>query len=247
MIDLSNRVGPGYATRRLDQIIGIAAHHTVSGGQFYGADNPDLTEEDEVNHVLMINIYHLSLLYGGIAYTVLIFGSGRRYDMGPLTQVRAGVAHKNYVIASFAFVGNFTDRLPTEAALASGRQTVAEWRAELGRDVPVKGHRDWAVEGWATACPGERWQEWIGRLEPEEDDMGMTAEDMVRVQAWVLQHSGVRTLLRGSAPTVYIVGPGGKGKRPFPGGAASFVAVDFRWEDVINVPDAVINAIPNAS
>jgi len=69
---------------------------------------------------------------------------------------------------------------------------------------------------------------------------GMTDAD----RAWVIQFSGGIKLIKGGAPTVYVVDH--RGKRPFPGGPTEFVKVGFDWDDVIRLPDTVIGAIPNA-
>ena len=94
--------------------------------------------------------------------------SGRGYICGSIIQQRAGVASRNHEILSFAFVGNLQNDLPTPAAMETARALVQKWRWELERRVPVKGHRDWALPGHGTACPGNRWQEWV----PELDNIG---------------------------------------------------------------------------
>jgi len=86
-------------------------------------------------------------------------------------------------------------------------------------------------------CPGPTWPR--ARLLADLED-AMTDAD----RAWVIQFSGGIKLIKGGAPTVYVVDH--RGKRPFPGGPTEFVKVGFDWDDVIRLTDTVIGAIPNA-
>jgi hypothetical protein len=67
-------------------------------------------------------------------------------------------------------------------------------------------------------------------------------------KAWVLQFSGGQKLVQGSGVDVYVVRNDGKRIFPVQGtaGPAAFKAVGFHWEEVIHIPDDVLNAIPNA-
>ena len=166
MIDFSSQVGPGYGTRSLDGLIGIAVHHTAS-------PNKAWTLAEEEAHIRAIDADHSTSLkpWGGIGYSALIFPSGNIYTMGPLTQTRAGVTHRNAELASFAFVGNFTSEQPTPEALDAGYELIDEWWQVLGQEMPVKGHRDWATADAPTACPGDTWREWILAIVAEEEPM----------------------------------------------------------------------------
>ena len=180
MIDFSSQVLPGYGTRSLDGLIGIAVHHTVS-------PNKAWTLAEEEAHIRAIDADHSSSQkpWGGIGYSALIFPSGNIYTMGPLTQKRAGVTHRNAELASFAFVGNFTSERPTLEALDAGYELIDEWWQVLGQEMPVKGHRDWATADAPTACPGDTWREWILAIVAEEEPMPekiYTQEDVDNMQ-----------------------------------------------------------------
>lgn len=181
--DLSHLVGSGYDVRQIDDIIGIAAHHTVS---FYMVDNP--TVEDEINHVLFIDKFHSTppRNWGGAGYTALVFMSGRGYICGPITQVRAGVAHMNYKVLSFAFVDRLMGRLPTPEAMETAKALISKWRWELSRNVPVKGHRDWALPSDPTTCPGDTWQEWVPELDKIQGvEMAKNAKAWYEWRRWI--------------------------------------------------------------
>ena len=50
--------GGGRFTLDPNAVIGIAIHHSVSGGQFF--TNPALDQDDELSHLIMIDRYHAS-------------------------------------------------------------------------------------------------------------------------------------------------------------------------------------------
>ena len=168
LIDVSFSVGPGYATRSLAGIVGIGIHHCTAPNMT--VHEMDTIAEEEA-HIKALDAYHQQQFdAGGFGYSAAIFPSGRAYSMGPLTQVRAGIAKRNYEIASFVLMGNFMTERPTSEAIASARELVVVWRRQLGRQAPVKGHREWALSGYGTACPGDTWQEWIPELEEQVPD-----------------------------------------------------------------------------
>jgi hypothetical protein len=103
--------------------------------------------------------------WSGIGYSYLIYPNGAVRYVGSLETSRANVADHNDEVAGIAFVGTFTDAVPTDAALASGARLVKALRAFLGRRVPVVPHRHFG----GTICPGNRWQEWLGVLDDEPE------------------------------------------------------------------------------
>jgi N-acetyl-anhydromuramyl-L-alanine amidase AmpD len=88
-------------------------------------------------------------------------------------------------------------------------------------------------------CPGPTWPRERLLADLKGEDV-MTDAD----RAWVIQFSGGIKLVKGGAPTVYVVDH--RGKRPFPGGPTEFLKVGFDWDNVIRLTDTVIGAIPNA-
>ena len=153
-IDYSASVGPGYRTRTLEQIVGLALHHTAS-------TNRPWTAAQERAHIRAIDQQHRNNDWGGIGYSALIFPSGRTYTFGPLTQQRAGIYGLNHKLLSFALVGNFQTRLPTRKQWRAATHLVLYYYQLLGRTLPVQGHRDWALAGHGTACPGNTWKRWV--------------------------------------------------------------------------------------
>jgi len=165
MIDVRDQITNGYSGRyTLDpaKVIGIAIHHTVSGGDFAGAVLND--PEAELAHLKAIDVYHLAQGWGGFGYHLVIFSSGRLYYCGAITGARAHVASRNNELIGVAFVGNFTDRQPTWEAVLAGREAIAFIRQTYG-PIPFHGHGYWALPASPTACPGDTWPQWSPDLQ----------------------------------------------------------------------------------
>lgn len=96
---------------------------------------------------------------------------------GHLKQQRACVANLNDRVFCVAAAGNFQVMDPTEGYLQALAWCVAVTRAALGREVPVVGHGSFPGQG-GTACPGERLNAVIGRIEELVADCEVTAGDV---------------------------------------------------------------------
>jgi hypothetical protein len=162
-------------------VIGIAVHHSVSGLQFFTA--AEMTPEDELNHIRMIDTYHASQGWGGFGYHLAAFPSGRLYLCGDLDGARAHVASRNNVLKGIVFIGDFTARDPGPAQLQAGAEAVALVRVAAGAPLPIAGHRTWALPAYPTSCPGDRLAARLNELEstPEEDpEMVMVIDEDTR-------------------------------------------------------------------
>lgn len=172
MIDLRSRIPSGYTGRftipNLDEVEGIAVHHSVSGGD-WGWLAHDRTQKEEVNHLLAIDRWHSppNNNWGGFGYHVAAFASGRVYLAGSLNTARAHVASLNKRFIGLVLIGDFTDAVPLESHLEAAREGVAFIRDFYGRALPLAPHRMIRLQN--TTCPGNRWREWMPLLEKEED------------------------------------------------------------------------------
>lgn len=162
-------------------IIGKAAHHSVSGGTFFMAGQT--TAQDEINHIRMIDAYHVSIDFGGFAYHTCAFPSGRAYQTGDFDGARAHIWGRNHELLGWVLIGDYQEQLPSGGGMAAAAECERAFDAYLGRQVPLKGHIDWALAGHGTACPG-RVRERLTTIRnlAKEDDM-LTPED----KAWLLQ------------------------------------------------------------
>src|SRR3989442_4543210 len=168
----------GAGRSRLDTaaVIGIAIHHSVSGGQFFMSSAP--SQDEELSHLLMIDQYHASLGWAGCAYHMPAFPSGRFYLCGSLTGARAHVASRNNELVGQVLIGNFMDTPPPASQLFAAADGVAYMRRTYpGR--PIQPHRNWALPAYPTSCPGDTWAAWLPALEapPAQQEDDLTPEE----------------------------------------------------------------------
>lgn len=184
MIDLRSRIPSGHTGRfaipNLDEVEGIAVHHSVSGWVWnpltqwstcHWNDAVDIPSGLEVAHLLAIDRWHSppNNDWGGFGYHVAAFASGRVYLVGSLNTVRAHVASLNKRFMGLVLIGDLTDAVPLESHLEAAKEGMAFIRTFYGRALPPAPHRTIRLQN--TTCPGDRWQEWMPLLEKEEADM----------------------------------------------------------------------------
>ena len=148
----------------LKRVDAIAIHHTVT---FFLS--PSATVAEERAHISMIHVYHKSKGWGGFAYHLISFPSGRVYLVVRLTQWGTHVKGENDHLDAIVVAGDFTDRVPVLAQQEGVAEGIRLIYATLGREVSIRPHRAWG----GTACPGNAWQSWVPGLTAlvEEDDM----------------------------------------------------------------------------
>lgn len=141
IMDLRATLNGAYKTRPLSAITTCVIHHTAA--------DIDSTPEQ-------IADYHVnSRGYPGIAYHLLVNREGRVYYCGDLRTIRYHAGEHNPTTVGIVLTGDFTKYYPLPSQLAGARKAIAFVQQQLGRTVPVVGHRD--LLGMATECPGNSW------------------------------------------------------------------------------------------
>lgn len=104
----------------------------------------------------------------GIGYHFLAHQDGRLEYVGDLATVRYHVGLINGESIGICLAGNFNREKPPQPQLMRVNMLVSGLWRELGRYVPVLGHRDvWQLTGYGfTECPGDTWAEWRARVIP---------------------------------------------------------------------------------
>lgn len=156
-------------------IIGKAAHHS---GAFYMAG--ETTEQDEINHIRMIDLYHVSRGFGGFGYHCAAFPSGRAYQTGDFDGGRAHVWGRNDELPGWVLIGDYSDELPSAGGLTAAAECERALDDYMGREVPLKGHRDWALPGHGTTCPG-RVRERLSTIRQLAKEDDMTPEEVKQI------------------------------------------------------------------
>lgn len=146
----------GYRRRDLSRIQRISVHHSVT--------REPLAKEDELALLREIGAFHVNVRgWPGYAYHFTVAPSGRPYYTGDMATTRYIVGDDNPYNVGICLLGNFTDTVPTDAALWTLKLLIGEIGFSLGRDIPYYGHRDTpGVE--ATACPGATYDQWLYAL-----------------------------------------------------------------------------------
>lgn len=184
-------------------VIGIAVHHSVT---WLGAEaRVGATQGDELAHIREIDAYHVSQGWGGFGYHIAVFPSGRVYLCGDLDGARAHVASRNHELRGIVLIGDFSQEDPTQLQLRGAVIGIAGVRVAAGRDLPVAGHRTWALPQYPTSCPGDRLAARVQELNliGEEDDMPEETVDKIHAIVRYLLGPGdnwiVATVLRAQA------------------------------------------------
>ena len=90
----------------------------------------------------------------GIGYHFLIYPHKVRY-VGSLDTERANVWGRNAEVIGISLVGDFQTQAPADSTLDLCKRLCNVLDAYLARQLPRVGHRDVALPGHGTACPGE--------------------------------------------------------------------------------------------
>lgn len=174
--------------------IGIGVHHSVGNSAVQD-------EAGERATIRAIDLQHVGQGFGGFGYHYIVFPSGRAYFCGG--GQRAHVAGRNHELIGVVLSGTFTAVQPTEAAMSGLREVLLHLRAEW--DIPVKGHREWALPGEGTACPGvvvpRDWEAFLAPPAPPPMPDG-----------WVASHNQV-LCFNGNGDVVVAIGDW-EGERP---------------------------------
>lgn len=138
-----------YERRKLSDIQWIAIHHS--------AVDIDSTS-------LSIAEYHISLGWPSCGYHMCVHWGGIVDWCNDLETVSYHVSGRNRECIGICIPGGWSRVQPPEQAVIAARNTVRWIRAQLGREVPVVGHREIALPGRGTSCPGDTWPLWKPRI-----------------------------------------------------------------------------------
>ncbi len=131
----------------------LVVHHTATAG-------------DVTAHA--IARYHVAnLAWPGIGYHLLVHQDGSIDYVGDILQVRYNVASLNPQVIGVCLPGDFTNRPPGRLQLEAARDLLANLQFALGWAVPIAGHREIALPGYGTSCPGDTFLKgprWKGRI-----------------------------------------------------------------------------------
>ena len=104
--------------------------------------------------------YHIGLGWPGCGYHFVVRWDGTIEQANDLAYMSYNVASRNREVAGICLPGDYTHKIPRQLQLEAAIKLV-KWllKASLpGRK--VVGHRDIALPGHETECPGNQWPIW---------------------------------------------------------------------------------------
>ena len=162
--------------RSLDGVNYQVIHHTGNG----------TTPQTYSNTIARYHVENNG--WPAIGYHFLIYAHKVRY-VGSLDTARSNVWGRNAEVIGISLVGNYADEAPASSALALCKQLCDALDRYLGRAVPRVGHRDVALPGHETSCPGDSAygpDGWLQAIQPDEGVPPDSAE-IQRLKARVIE------------------------------------------------------------
>ena len=146
--------------RRIIDLLGIAVHHDgvimAPGDRNYDG----VTLDEDLGRLQAIYQRGLDMGWGGFPYHLVVSPNGRVFYTQDIMHFGAHVARRNHQLVGVAFMGNFMTSRPGDPHIcAGGLAIVALWHL-CGRLLDFRGHREWALPGEGTECPGDTWWTW---------------------------------------------------------------------------------------
>lgn len=143
-----------YPRRDLSKVKYIVVHH--------GGVSGDYTSESVAK-------YHIEQNgWPSIGYTFVLHPDGNIDWVNDLDRACYNVAGRNDEVMGVLYCGNFMAEQPPEYMLQRGYSLNAEIQFTFGWFIPVVGHRNIALPGYSTSCPGDTWPNWARRVSPIE-------------------------------------------------------------------------------
>lgn len=152
---------PGERWGPMGEVLGIAAHHSVT--------DDDIRADNDAAAVEAIERYHTEMLgWPGIGYHFAIGDDGTIFYIGDVAQARAHVWGRNDELVGFVLLGTYMHWAkviePPQAQIEGAARLILALRRHYGRELAWKGHSEWALPQSPTACPGDTWPAWRGRI-----------------------------------------------------------------------------------
>lgn len=141
---------PAYGARELSAIDAKIVHHSVSPAGL-----------DPLAAIQSVYLSHRRQNWPGIGYHLLVGQDGRIFLAGGAETIRAGVWGRDETSYHICLLGDFTTATPDLRQLVALRRLLAEIDYALGNTIPTFGHRDYALPGQGTACPGNTHLFWM--------------------------------------------------------------------------------------
>lgn len=167
--------------------------------------SPNAIDTIVVHHAAMdgsvqdIHRVHKQMGWSGIGYHLYIRKDGSIWQGRPLNTLGAHVKGHNSHTIGISLEGNYENEMPTPTILSSLSFAIQYVRQSIGKNLPVKGHRDLM----ATACPGRNITaailqkaskgEYMETKIPDKETSTIPPIKSTNDILWELSHQGVIT------------------------------------------------------
>lgn len=146
--------------RLMSNLLGLAVHHDgvimAPGDRDYNGT----TLNEDLERLGAIYRHGADQGWGGFPYQFVASPNGRLFYTTDVSLFGAHVARRNHELLGLALMGDFSATWPGQALLcAAGLGVVTAWHL-AGRLLDVRGHREWALAGHPTVCPGDMRTGW---------------------------------------------------------------------------------------
>lgn len=146
--------------RDLGALRGYAIHHDGAIMEPGDRDYSGSTLNEDLDRLATIYQVGYNRGWGGFPYHFVASPNGRVFYTCSVSVFGAHVARRNHELIGIALMGNFTQHPPGQAQLcAAGLALLAAFEF-TGALRDVRGHREWALPGEGTVCPGNTWWTW---------------------------------------------------------------------------------------
>jgi hypothetical protein len=161
---------PNEGWRRIGVVHAIAIHHSVS--------DDDVWAGNDVASVQAVFTWHTEGLgWPGIGYHWMVGDDGTAYYVGDMGEQRAHVYGRNSELIGVCLLGNYQRVEPPTKQIEGTAALIRAIRRHHNRNLPYAGHRDLALQGSGTACPGDQWPHYKDDLDREVNAVaGLTAD-----------------------------------------------------------------------
>jgi hypothetical protein len=98
-------------------------------------------------------------IWPGIGYSFVVRWNGAIEYASDVLRCSYNVASRNTECLGICLPGNWNDDVPGDTQLGGALELVT-WLRSILPWATVVGHRDVALAGWETECPGATWPSW---------------------------------------------------------------------------------------
>lgn len=147
-----------------EDVLAVVVHHDgvlmAPGDRDYSGS----TLDEDLERIDAVHRHSVRQGWGNFPYHTMASPNGRAFLCRDLQRQGSHIYHRNWGTLSVSLMGDLTARRPPDAQLCAAAACIVLMLRRLGRLVVIPGHKDYALPGFGTACPGDTWPGWRDRL-----------------------------------------------------------------------------------